>query len=155
MAILTASARTALRIKLHRRLFVDDAFLIFACLALTTLFATVLYYTSTTSLAEDIVNGQLQEGSTALPPSVNLDAVISRFRKAQLLRGSLAWLTIFAVKFAFLSFFYPLTDRLPRLFLYWRVVVAVNVLAFVYCIACGFLGCLDSSNKSCEQLYQF
>ena len=145
MAILTASARTALRIKLHGRLFTEDAFLIFACLALTTLFTTVLYYTSTTYLAEIIVYDPSQDAT-----SLNRVAVISQYRKAQLLRGSLAWLTIFAVKSSFLSFFYPLTDRLPRLFLYWRVVVAVNVLAFVYCVASGFVGCLESSDENCE-----
>lgn len=150
MAIITASVRTAIRIKYHRRLFVDDAFLVFACLALTALFASVLYYTPTTYLVAAIVDAQLSKGSTVSLSSERLGAVISTYRKAQLLRGSLAWLTIFAVKFSFLSFFRNLTNRLPRLFLYWKVVVAVTVFAFVYCIACGFLGCLDSDAHNRE-----
>lgn len=150
VAIITASARTAIRIKFHRRLFADDAFLFIACLALTALFATVLYYTSTTYTATAILSGQLREGSTVSPASVDLGAVVSGYRKVQYLRASLAWLTIFAVKFSFLCFFRPLTDRLPRLLLYWRVVVATNILAFVYCVACNFLGCLGSSDDTCE-----
>lgn len=150
MAIITASVRTAIRIKYHRRLFVDDAFLIFACLALTTLIASVLYYTPTIYLAAAISDGQLYKGSSAPPTSVPPGALILKYRKAQLLRGSLAWLTIFAVKFSFLSFFRTLTDRLPRLFLYWKVVVTVTVFAFVYCVACGFIGCPDSDDYKCE-----
>lgn len=150
MAILFASLRIAIRIKFHRKLFADDAFLIFACLALTALFATVLYYTSTIYFAANIFKGQLQEGSTVAPAGVDLARVISKYRRAQLLRGSLAWLTIFAVKFSFLAFFRQLTDRLPRLFVYWRVVVVINVLAFLYCIFSVLLGCLEPANETCE-----
>ena len=143
LAIVTASTRTAIRVRFQHRLFADDAFLILACLALTALFATNLYYTSNVYLVGAILQGQSQEGSTVSP-------AISSYRKAQFLRGSLAWLTIFAVKFSFLSFFYPLTDRLPRLILYWRMVVATNIIAFVYCVTCGFLGCLQSGDETCE-----
>ncbi len=109
---------------------------------MTALLATVLHYTAATFFAQGLPNSQMQEGSTV--PR----ALISRYRKAQLLRGSLAWLTIFAVKFSFLSSFRALTDRLPRFHLYWRVVVAVNGLAFIYCIGCGFLGCLKSGDEN-------
>ncbi len=148
MAIVTAFTRTAILVKFHRRLFIDDAFLIFACLTMTALLATVLYYTPATFLAENIPNSQMQEGLTVPPASVNLGALISTYRKAQFLRGSLSWLTIFAVKFSFPSSFRALTNRLPRFLLYWKVVVAVNVLASVYCISCGFLGCLKSGDET-------
>ncbi len=150
IAILTASLRVGVRIKFHRRLFADDAFLIFACLTLTALFATVLHYTSTAYLVSDILNGQWQERPTMSPASVDMGALISSFRKDQFLRGSLAWITIFAVKFSFLSSFRPLTERLPRLLQHWRVVVAVNVLAFIYCVASGFLGCIEPGDDACE-----
>ena len=143
MAIITASVRIATRIKYHRKLFVDDAFLIFACLALTTLFASVLYYTPATYLAAAILDGQSYQGSSASPTSVPLGALISTYRKAQLLRGSFAWLTIFAVKFSFLSFFRTLTVRLPRLFLYWKSIVVVTVFSCVFSVVCGFIGCAD------------
>ena len=157
MAMVTASVRTAIRIKFHRRLFVDDAFLLFGCLALTALFASGLYYTPNTYLAEAPANanGHLSEGSTASLSSEHLGAVISTYRKSQLLRGSLAWLTIFAVKLSFLSLFRTLTDRLPRLFLYWKVVIAVTVLAFVYCIASGSLGCPGSDDHNRELSNRF
>ena len=155
MAIVTALMRTAIRVKFHRRLFIDDTFLIFACLTMTALLATVLYYTPTIFLAETIPNSQMQEGSTVPPASVNLGALTTRYRKAQFLRGSLAWLTIFAVKFSFLSSFRALTNRLPRIFMYWKVVVAVNILASVYCIGCGFLGCLKFGDETGQYLYGF
>ena len=150
MAILFALLRIAIRIKFHRRLFADDAFLIFACLTLTALLATVLYYTPNIFFVESTLNGQMQKGSTVASAGVDLRAVILEFQKAQLLRGSLAWLTIFAVKFSFLTFFRQLTDRLPTFFLYWRVVVFINVLAFLYCIGSGLFGCLGSGDETRE-----
>ncbi len=150
IAILSASVRVGFRIKFHRRLFADDAFLIFACLTLTALFATALYYTPTTFLVSDVLNSQSQEGPTMSLASVDIGAVISSFRKDQFLRGSLAWITVFAVKFSFLSFFRPLTERLPRLLQHWRIVVAVNVLGFLYCVASGFLGCIEPGDDACE-----
>lgn len=149
-AVVTASIRTVLRIRFHRTLFADDALLIFACLTLTALFSTVYHYESTIYLVEAILDGQLQEGLVVSPASGRLSALISRYRKVQFFQGCLSWLTIFAVKFSFLSFFYPLTDRLPRLSLYWKVVVAVNVLASAYCITCGFFGCLNPGEETCE-----
>ena len=155
MAVVAAFVRTAIRIKCHQRLFVDDIFLVFACLTLTAMFATVLYYTSTIYLVAAILDGQSQQESTVSPASADLDTLISKFRKAQFLRASLAWITIFAVKFSFLSFFHPLTARLPRLRLYWKVVAAVSALASVYCVTSGFLGCLGSGDETCEYSCEF
>ena len=114
------------------------------------MFATVLYCTSTIYLAAAILHGQLQQESTVSLASADLGTLISKFRKAQFLRGSLAWITIFAVKFSFLSFFHPLTHHLPRLRLYWKVVAALNALACVYCVTSGFLGCLGFGDETCE-----
>lgn len=148
--MVTASIRTAIRIRLHKRVFADDAFLLFACSTLTALIATVFHDEPTIYLVQAVSSGQLQQGSAALPANGSSSALIPTYRKAQFLRGSLSWLTIFAVKFSFLAFFYPLTNRLPTLFFYWRVVVAVNILASVYCITCGFFGCLKSGEETCE-----
>lgn len=152
VAVVTASIRTVMRIRFHKTLFADDALLIFACLTLILLFSTVYHYESTIYLVEAILDGQLQEGLVVSQASGRLSALISRYRKVQFFRGCLSWLTIFAVKFSFLSFFYPLTDRLPRLSLYWKMVVAVNVLASAYCITCGFFGCLNPGEETLQCL---
>ena len=55
------------------------------------------------------------------------------------------WTSIFAIKFSFLWFFRLLVDRLRSFVIYWRVVVVVSILAYIFCAFNNFIICRKSS----------
>ena len=143
-AIVTAIVRTGIRIKLRRRVYLDDAFLGLACLALTASTTIVYKELGNSYLAGDIVRNYPPGDIADLPGDVNAAAIVTRYQKTVYLQGTLSWIVIFSVKFIFLSFFHQLLDRLPRFLLYWKVVVVANVVALLYCICYSFLECPHS-----------
>ena len=149
-AIVAAIIRTGIRVKMRRRLYLDDGLLGLACLALTAA-TTVLYKElRILYLAEDIVQDYLLGEMAGLPADVNVAATVPRYQRTDYLHGTLSWIVLFSVKFSFLSFFHQLLDRLPRFLLYWKVVVVANVIAFLYCICYAFLECPHSNLKARE-----
>ncbi len=149
-AIVAAIVRTGIRIKMRRRLYLDDAFLGLACLALTA--ATTILYKElrVLYLAEDIVQDYVSGDMADLPADVNVAAIVPRYQRTDYLHGTLSWIVIFSVKFTFLSFLHQLLDRLPRFLLYWKVVVIANVVALLYCICYAFLECPYSKLEARE-----
>ena len=149
-AIVAAIARTAIRVRMRRRLALDDAFLGLACFALTA--ATIVLYEELgiVYLAEEIVQDYVSGDMAALPADVSVAATVPRYQRTDCLHGTLSWIVIFSVKFTFLSFFHQLLDRLPRLLFYWKVVVVANVVALVYCICYAFLECPYSGLEARE-----
>ena len=61
----------------------------------------------------------------------------------------LTWTTIFAVKFGFLSFFRVLVIRLPGIHLYWRIVVAINVIVYLFSLIDGVIACPHDGLTAC------
>ena len=148
-AIIAAAICTGIRIKLHCRLYIDDGFLIFACLALAAA-TTVLYEElNILYLAEEIVQDFVSEHMGDLPRNVNVAATIPIYQRTDYLHRTLSWLVLFSVKFSFLSFFHQLVDRLPRLLLHWRVLIVINITAFGYCVCYAFLECPHSNVAAC------
>ena len=136
-AILAASMRITLRIHLHRRLFLDDAFLLFACAALTA--AVPVLYNVIPPLY--IVQG-IEEGvRLAQPSGIDVSAEIHLYTTLHLIHEALGWAVIFLVKFSFLSFFRQLVDRVWDLVLYWKVVCVMTVVACAFCVGFSFMEC--------------
>lgn len=149
-AIVAAIVRTGIRIKMRRRLYLDDAFLGLACFALTAA-TTVLYKElGILYLAEEIVQDYVSGDMADLPADVSVAAVVPRYQRTYYLHGTLSWIVIFSIKFTFLSFFHQLLDRLPRFLFYWKVVVVANVVALLYCICYAFLECPHSNLQTSE-----
>ena len=149
-AIVAAIVRTGIRIKLQSRLYLDDAFLGLACLALTAASTILFKELKSLYLAEDIVRDYVSGGIADLPADVNVAALIPRYQRTDFLHWTLSWIVIFSVKFAFLSFFHQLVDRLPRFLLYWKLVVVANVVALLYCICYAFIECPHSNTEARE-----
>ncbi len=89
-AIVAAIIRTSIRIKLRRRLYLDDAFLGLACLALTA--ATTILYKElkVLYLAEDIVQDYVSGDMADLPADVNVAAMVPRYQRTDYLHGTLS-----------------------------------------------------------------
>ena len=86
-----------------------------------------------------------EEGDVSPTPSTIIGAENLWPRRFEYSYVTLAWLVIFSVKFSFLAFFRLLVGRVRTLFVYWRVIVVVNTLAFPYCILCTFVECRNQT----------
>lgn len=138
--MITATARTVVRLRIQRQLHLDDAFLLVACVLLTAVI-TVLY-TIEPALNRDILFFQ---NRGALP---EFTGRVTKYEKYLYSQMTLTWMTIFAVKFSFLSFFRHLVDRMTKLVIFWRVVVAVTSLSLVICACSHFVRCPYFGMKS-------
>lgn len=123
-AILAASMRTILRIYFYRRLVLDDAFLLFACVTLTAAFFILYIAIGPLYLVEELGNGVPN-------PQIHLYQVL------RLTHRALVWTAIFSVKLSFLSFFREIVDRVQSLMLHWKIVGMVNIVARCrLCVLC-------------------
>ena len=136
-----AMTRMALQIRLRRGLNLDDYFLLFACICLTA--GTILGYVNVDSLyfSEDLgLNpGELVE---LLEAKVDIASRINAYERLYYTYPALLWAAIFAVKFAYLTFFRQLVDRVKPLVIYWRVIVGVTIVAFPICIISIYVACV-------------
>lgn len=62
----------------------------------------------------------------------------------------MTWAAIFAVKFAFLFLFRNLVDRLPSMYMYWRMVVVFTALVFAFAVCDTFITCPKLGLDSCK-----
>ena len=155
IAIFAAGIRLCIRLRSKGRLFLDDGFLIFACLTLIGASAVLQSQLDAIYLAEEVA-ARYAFGHS--PGIVDIDRLVYRYHLAQNLHGTLGWLTVFSVKFSFLTFFRQLVDKIPRLQLYWKSVVAINLIAFLYCLLyiageCQRSGAAAREYKACIFVY--
>ncbi|MCJ1383275.1 hypothetical protein MMC17_006388 [Xylographa soralifera] len=134
--LLAAVARITAQISNRRRLYLSDAFLIFACVCLCA--ATGVLY----SLFDDLYLDQAIEVDSAgvILPSDFLDKAVYSLKLLFTLQTVL-WAVVFSVKFSFLSFFRPLVNRLAKQKIWWMIVVVFTALSFAFCAAGGFIIC--------------
>ena len=141
--------RIAIRLQSQKRLQLDDYLLIFAFICLTA--ATVLLYIGTSVIyfiEEVTLNGI---GATqAVGMAVFLQRLVY-YQKINWAYLALSWTTIFFVKFAFLSFFRPLVDRLPSMHMYWRIVVGFTALVFAFAVCDAFIVCPQLGLEACKE----
>lgn len=136
VAMVAAIARTVVRLRIQRRLLLDDILLLVACVFLTTA-VTLLYVVE--PLLYWNMRYFLNPGKIPTPPDL-IDKLTDyqRYIYSQL---TLAWTTIFAVKFSFLFFFRNMVDRMRMLVILWRVVIVTTSISFVLCISSTFIAC--------------
>ena len=151
LSILTASIRTTYRIQTHGRLTLDDFMLIVACVFLTA--ATGLLYVTIPLIywEEEIL---LNPESTLIGTVGSEDELLAkslRFRQLVFSHLTLTWVTIFSVKICFLLFFLQLVDRLKRLMFIWKVVFAITISVFCFCVCGTFIACPSfRHNDACK-----
>lgn len=139
--MVAATARFVLQIKVHRRLHLDDYFLLLACICITA--GTVLGYLKVGDLywSEDLSLNPTRLLSLLTSEGDFINRV-NAYERLYYIYPALLWTAIFAVKFAYLTFFRQLVARLRPLIIYWRVVLATTIISFPVCIASIYLGCM-------------
>ena len=129
---------------ISKRLYLDDWLLLFACSCLTAATVLLLYATPTVYLIEATsLNpiGLFGGGGSGITDLDTLLRKINFFARFNWIYLILSWTTIFAVKFGFLSFFRNLVLRLPSIHRYWRVVVAVTAVVYLFSLIDGVIAC--------------
>jgi len=137
--------RVAVQIKNRGRIFLSDAFLVFACACLCA--GTGLLYRLTESL---YLLQALSENpfSVALPPDfTNYLLTALKFLFAY---QTVTWTVVFSVKFSFLAFFRPLVRRLAKLKMWWNITVVTTALTWGLCAVDVFIICPHFDLSSCE-----
>lgn len=151
--------RFYIRAWVQKEFSVDDALLIVAVCCLIC--AVVIMYSATLDKLYQVQN--LSTGlSTALsvgfpiddlPPNSVFLQQTYQYLKWITVNQALAWCSIIAVKFSFLSLFRKLVDRIPPLITFWWFAVAFNVVALGYGFSTYFLYCPYYNNpKICTPL---
>ena len=138
--MVAALVRLIVQIKLHRRLFLDDYFLIFACICLTA--GTGLGYANVGSLYwSEELNYNPTHIYYLLANHVDIAARINVYQRLYYSYPALLWAAIFAVKFAYLAFFRRLIERVRGLIIYWRIVVGIATVSLPVCIVSIYVSC--------------
>jgi len=152
IAVSAASIRLILQIKIHRRLYLDDYFLLFACACLTA--GTVLGYASVGSLyfSQDL-NYNPTHFFYLLAKHVDIAAHINKYQRLYYSYPALLWTAIFVVKFGYLAFFRRLIDRIRPLIIYWRIIVGITIVSFPICIISIYVACTKWGLEAGEHAY--
>ena len=151
MAILAASVRLVVQVKIHRRLYLDDYFLIFACITLTA--GTVLGYANVGALYwSEELNYNPSQFFVLLAQHVDIAAHINTYERLYYSWPALLWTTIFVVKFAYLAFFRRLIERIRSLFIYWKIIIGITVVSFPVCIVSVYIACTKHGIDAGKQL---
>lgn len=132
------------------QLRVDDYFLLFSCVCLVG--ATGLLYYGTPSI---FFGAELTFNPTAVTEGTVNDAdvleLIDSMTKIDWAYLALSWVTIFSVKFGFLSLFRHLVDRIPPMYRFWKGVVISTGLISGFVVCSSFIGCSKLESESGEK----
>lgn len=139
LAILSAVARTLLRLRYSRTLSADDYFLLYAVLALGAAGAV-------TYGIKDLVYLQIYVGLGWEKPSPDLIPRMLVFEKRIQAASALAWSSLYAVKLSFLFFFRTLIKRARRLKILWWVVLGCVIVGAAASIPLAFVICSNFSD---------
>ncbi|MCJ1379451.1 hypothetical protein MMC17_002552 [Xylographa soralifera] len=132
MAIVT---RTAIRLRFERRLFVDDAFLLLACVCLSAALGLLIVFLPQLFLDE----GQsLDPASATTPPTYEQALWFVQLTDAY---EVLMWTVIYSVKFSFLYFFQLLTQRTTLMRQYRKIVMGLCVVTYIFSLCGVFIPC--------------
>lgn len=147
--MLGALTRLVIQLKTHRRLQVDDYFLIVACTSLTA--STILSYVKVRDLYwSQTLNYDSEVSLLYMKKQTETAGHINTYQLLYNSYVSLLWTTIFAVKFAYLIFFRRLVDRLRPLIIYWRFIVGLSAVSFPVCVVTVYVSCNEKKQKGSQ-----
>ena len=149
IAIIAAAARITIRVWLPMRLRLDDYLLLCSCVFLVAATGVLYYGTPTIFFGAELTfnPSAVTEGTVNEADVLHSIDLISKIDWAYL---ALSWVTIFTVKFGFLSVFRHLVDRIPPMYRFWKGVLVFTGLIFGFAVCDGFIGCPKSGIESGE-----
>lgn len=136
LAMIGMIAKTAFQLRAQKRIRLEDAFLIYACVFLAA-GTGVLYSLSKSLYGPDKC---LQTHDSGPVPPLEASNLTGSQQK-QFCFVILTWIAIYCVKFSFLLFLRQLVDRIWGMLLFWRAVVAFAIISLFVCISEPFFSC--------------
>lgn len=141
LSILTATIRTTYRIRTQGRPLLDDFVLVFACVTLTTATGLLYVLIPTIYWDKEIIFNPESKLIEMVGSEAEFIAQLLRYPRLAYVFVSLTWATVFSVKLCFLLFFLQLVDRLKKLKFIWKIVFAITIVAFCFCVCVHFIAC--------------
>lgn len=140
----------SIRLRLHTRLQLDDYFLLLSCVFLSAATGVLYYGTPSIFFAAELtfnLASIFKIGVNEAGISHQLD-LVSKMNSVYL---TLSWITIFLVKFGFLSLFKHLVNRVPPMYRLWKGTLIFTILISGFAVCDGFITCpkygLDAGKK--------
>jgi hypothetical protein len=131
LAILSFFGRITIRLASRRRLFIDDGFLTVAFVCLIGATAICYRRINMIYLEFAVLRGDQIAALLAFQQIDNLFEQ-SKWQLAYLL---LLWTAIFAVKWCYLAFFFPLLRAMPKKFIfYYQFSVAFSIISWLFLV---------------------
>lgn len=143
IAVLFFLARIAIRLKISRRLYFDDAW---ASLALLILLGLALVLTVAIPSMYQVLN----VGAGLAKPDTNFMKNATFYLKLQFALTYLYWSCLWAVKACFLSFYHRLTKNLKYCRQVWWATVIISVLSYIGAIITYPVSCSSFVLGQCE-----
>lgn len=112
-----------------------------------------MLYKTASPLYQLMMAGAAEKASPGLMQEIPIDSVIaavSVVEKYSYPFGALIWAVVFDVKFCYLHFFRFLIDRQQPLVNYWKITVAINLIAAVFNICASFEACPKFGDQVCK-----
>lgn len=135
--MIAALARTALRLRYYKRLFVDDGFLILALILTSASVGVYVHLLDGMYISESVSQGKIPLDVSLL----SIEKAALRFHVLSDVFVVLTWTSIIAVKFSVLFFFKTLIFRIRYMEMLWRYVTVATLLSWIgWCIS-SILGC--------------
>lgn len=153
IAIIGATAGTAICVHKGHQHIVDESLLLFACLCLVA--ATALLYKTASPLYQLMMGAAAEKAVPGLKQEIPNDSVIemvSKIERYSYAFGALIWAVVFAVKSCYLHFFRLLIDRQQTLVNYWKAAIITTSIAAVFNICASFEACPKFGGQNCKSL---
>jgi hypothetical protein len=136
LCLIAVFARFYVRIRVQKQLSTDDGFLLFGICSLISALGVLLPSMDTLYMFEALA---YRVPTLKLPPDWRERTF--HLHKMSTVALILAWCSIVSVKFSFLFLFRKLIDRIPKMMIYWWVVVIFNAVVAIYGAAICILTC--------------
>ncbi|MCJ1472331.1 hypothetical protein MMC13_000978 [Lambiella insularis] len=138
LAVLSALARTTLRLRQNHTLYTDDYFLLYAVVALCVCAGVAFSI-------KDLIYLQIYVGLGWEKPAPDFFQQMLEFEKRIQVASALTWSALYAVKLSFLFFFRNLIRRVRALEVWWWVVLACVIVGGAASIPLSFIICSNFS----------
>ena len=149
IAIVAATARMIIRLRLHKKLRLDDFCVILACGCLAGATGLAYYAMTLNQIVEQLSIQPTQSSAGGVDMAMPLQRVIS-LQKSVWAYSVLSWTVIFATKFGYLCLFRNIVERLPSMYAIWKFVLLLTILAFGFTLCSIWLFCSDDSLAGSE-----
>ena len=129
-----------IRIRLHKKLRLDDFCVGFAAICLAGATGLSYYVMSLNHFIEQLSMNPSQSSGGGIDEARALQHLIF-FQRCVWAYSVLSWTVIFATKFGYLCLFKNLVDRIPSMYAIWKFVVLLTIVAFGFTLCSIWLFC--------------